>query len=49
MIMQSIADSPAVLHHPQFRATVEALAQKAHEALPLVNGRIEKAVAIVLT
>ena len=47
--MHSITESPSILHHPQFQATVEALAQKAHEALPLANGRIEKAVAIVLS
>ena len=47
--MSSIADSPAVLQHSQFRATVEALAQKAHHALPLANGRIEKAVELVLS
>jgi len=38
-----------ILHHPHFQATVEALAQKAHTALPLADGRIEKAVAIVLS
>jgi hypothetical protein len=47
--MSSIAESPHILHHPQFQATVEALAQKAHTALPLANGRIEKAVDIVLS
>jgi hypothetical protein len=38
-----------ILHHPHFQATVEALAQKAHTALPLADGRIEKAGAIVLS
>lgn len=40
---------PDVRQHPQFQATVEALARKAHTALPLANGRIEKAMAIVLS
>ena len=47
--MQSIADSPSILQHPQFQTTIETLAQKAQAALPLANGRIEKAVAIVLS
>ena len=46
--MQSIADPAGILQHPQFQAAVEALAQKAHAALPLANGRLEKAVDIVL-
>ena len=46
--MHTVADPAGILQHPQFSATVEALAQKAHAALPLANGRISKAVAIVL-
>jgi hypothetical protein len=49
MIMQSIADLSGILQHPQFPTTLEAVAQKAREALPLANGRIEKAVTIVLS
>jgi hypothetical protein len=49
MIMQSIADPAGLGQHPQFQAMAEALAEKAHAALPLANGRIEKAVAIVLS
>jgi hypothetical protein len=37
------------LQDPQVIATVHAVAQKAHEALPLANGRIAKAVKIVLS
>ena len=35
------------LQHPQFQATLEAYAARAHAALPLANGRIEKAVDLV--
>ena len=45
--MQTRLSAPDILQHPQFQPTLEALAQKAHAALPLANGRIEKAVAIV--
>ena len=47
--MHTVADPAGLRQHPQFQTTLEALAQKAHAALPLANGRIEKAVAIVLS
>lgn len=37
------------LQDPQFLATLETVAQHAREALPLANGRIEKAIQIVLS
>ena len=47
--MHTVADPAGLRQQPQFQTTVEALAQKAHAALPLAHGRIEKAVAIVLS
>lgn len=47
--MPMIAETLIRLQDPQVIATVQAMAQKAHEALPLANGRIEKAVEIVLS
>jgi len=44
--MMTTMTSP--LQHPEFQATLEACAERAHTALPLANGRIEKAVEIVL-
>ena len=35
------------LQHPQFQATLETYAARTHAALPLANGRIEKAVDLV--
>lgn len=47
--MQTPLSFDEILQHPQFQTTVEALTEKAHGALPLANGRIEKAVEIVLS
>jgi hypothetical protein len=49
MIMSTVADPAGLCQHPQFQTTIEGLAQKAQAALPLADGRIEKAGAIVLS
>lgn len=47
--MTTVPDPRNPVQAPRFVGTVHAVAQKAQEALPLANGRIEKAVEIVLS